>query len=333
MFRKLCYLAFVLLLFVNCKSETSSKKVLTLSPELDSIERVHNQSILDSGERITRAYVDSENNRIDLWADIKLDHRFYGYEKPDANSKRLILFSIFTNDVDGNPFGLDLGAYYSTADVEGGIFTFVSEKDDFVEAEFQDKEGKKTTLYFERKWIVLSDDDIVTNDDYNPEEDDETIKEYGLIVKFEDGAYPMYIVTVEFPERRGMIMDFNLNIEAVNINGETLNNLPGKYVTLYYTSELVDDLNDIHFEGKSLYGQYAPEMDDSWNQFTGTLSGAKSLSGDLPNLIGVTDSLGETRNFELYVDDVVQKAEGKQVTVFHSIRSINTITYIEPSKD
>jgi hypothetical protein len=295
--------------------------------QLDSIEKANTQSVLDAGENISKVYVDTKTSEFAFWAEMDKDHRFYGYEKPDVTSKKLILFSVFTNDVDGNPFEMPLGSYYDTRGLEPNKISYLDKEGGFISTEYEDAEGKKTTLYFEQKWIILQ------GDEYNPEEDDEAIREYGLIKQFEDGAYPMYIVTVEFPERRGMIMDFNLNIEAVNITGETLNNLPGKYVTLYYTSDLVDELNDIHFEGKSLYGKYAPQMDDSWNQFTGTLSGAKSLSGDLPNLIGVTDSLGETRNFELYVDEAVQKAEGKEVTVYHSVRGINTITYIEPSKN
>jgi len=329
MVHRLCYLAITLILFVNCKSETTQKKDsnASLQSQLDSIEKANTQSILDSGENISKVYVDTETDEFAFWSDMDKDHRFYGYEKPDVTSKKLILFSIFTNDVDGNPFEMPLGSYYDTRGLEPNKISYYDKDGDFISTEFEDVQGKVTKVYFESKWVILR------GEEYNPEDDDEAIREYGKIVKFEDGVYPQYIVTVEFPERRGMIMDFNLNIAAVNISEETLNNLLGKYVTLYYTSELVDDLNDIHFEGKSLYGEYAPEMDDSWNQFTGILSGAKSLSGDLPNLVGVTDSLGETRNFELYVDDAVQKADGKQVTVYHSIRSINTITYIEPSKD
>ena len=325
MFRRLCYLVLALAIFVNCKSETAQKKDSSLQTQLDSIEKANNQSVIDSGENISKVYVDAETDEFAFWADMQKDHRFYGYEKPDISSKRLILFSVFTNDVDGNPFGLPLGSYYDTRGLEPNSITYNDDEGDFISTDFVDAQGKETTIYFEKKWVILQ------GDEYNPEEDDEAIREYGKVIKFEDGAYPMYIMYVDFPERN-FDMEFNLNIEAVNIDGETLNNLPGKYMTFYYTSELVDDLNDIHFEGKSLYGKYAPEMDDSWNKFTGILSGAKSLSGDLPNLVTITNTDGEIMNFELYVDDTVQKAEGKEVTVFHSIRGLNNITYIEPWK-
>ena len=110
-------------------------------------------------------------------------------------------------------------------------------------------------------------------------------------------------------------------------------NLVGKYVTLYYTSEWVEDINDLYFEGKSLSGKYAPELDKEWTVFKGTLSGAASLSGDLPSLITITNSAGESMSFEWYVDDEVSKADGKEVTAYYSGRAINTIVEIKTSLD
>lgn len=331
MIKKLLTVCLTLLFIIGCKTETEPKKKTELQLRLDSIEKVNEQSILDSGTKVTKAYVEGENNQIVLWADIKMDHRFYGFEKPDINSKRLILFSIFTNDVEGNPFDLPLGAYYSTADVEEGIFTFISEEKDFVEAEFTDSKGDKTKMYFERKWVVMSDDEV-NNDDYDLNVPDDAIRDYGLIEKYTDGAYPMYIVTVDFVEKN-FKMDFNLNIEAVSIDPQTLDNLVGKYASLYYTSEWVEDINDLYFDGKSLSGKYAPELDEEWSIFKGTLTGAETLSGDLPSLITITNSDGESMNFEWYVDDEVLKANKQEVTAYYSGRAINTIVQIEPSKN
>jgi hypothetical protein len=318
-YRFICFF-FLLTLFIQCKSEKPTKKDSNSLSPLDSIELVNSQSVKDAGDYITKAYIDLETDEFSIRADMKRDHRIFGYQEPDSNSKRLILFSIFTNDVEGNPFELPLGAYYDTTEMEDISIKYIGQNDDFIETEIM-IEGESNTVYFERTWVILEDDD-----------QDETIREYGKVVKLEDGAYPMYIVTIDFVERNFSV-DFNLNLEEVNIDGETLNNLPGKYVTFDYTSELIADLNDIHFNGKSLYGKYAPEMDDTWNRFTGTLSGAESLSGDLPNLVTITNNEGETKNFELYVDDTVMKANGKEVTAYHSERAVNTIVRIEPSED
>ena len=51
---------------------------------------------------------------------------------------------------------------------------------------------------------------------------DDELNEYGLIASVEDGPYPMYSVTIEFPERR-MRQSFSLNIEAVDMDRDALN--------------------------------------------------------------------------------------------------------------
>lgn len=192
----------------------------------------------------------------------------------------------------------------------------------------QKKESKKKEI----KEIVT--DTIAnqenTSKDYTPTDDD--IREYGLIEKVEDATYPFFEVTFNFVERN-MKMDFNVNIESISLTDRDLNNLQGKYATLYYTSDLVNDLVDLHYEGKTLFGEYAPEMDASWKKITGIMSGAESLSGDLPSKIQVTDSDGQKIVFELYIEDDTMKANGKTVTAYYTLHGVNTVTHIEASED
>ena len=183
---------------------------------------------------------------------------------------------------------------------------------------------------------VVKKDSIVETDidestkEYEPGEDD--IREYGRIEHVEDATYPFFEVTFNFVERN-MKQDFNLNIESISLTDTELYNLKGKYATLYYTSDLVNDLVDLHYDGKSLFGEYAPEMDTSWKKITGTMSGATSLSGDLPGKIQVTDSNGEKIEFELYIEDNTMEANGKTVTAYYTLHGVNTITHIEASED
>jgi hypothetical protein len=332
MFRRLCYLSLALIVFINCKSEQTQKKETNLQSQLDSIDIANTQSVLASGENVTKAYINQETDELSFWADMKKDHRFFGYAQPDTASKRLLLFSIFSNDVEGNPFQLPLGAYYDTRDLEDRSIAYLGQKGDFIHTQIEDEQGEKTDLYFEKKWVVLDDEKSDTDDDYNPDVSEDAIRSFGLIEKYTDGAYPMYIVTIDFVEKNYK-QDFDLNIEAVSIDSETLSNLVGKYVSFYYTSDWVEDINDLYFDGKSLSGKYAPELDKDWSVFKGTLSGAESLSGDLPNIITITNEEGESMNFEWYVDDKVAKANDKEVTAYYSGRAINTIVSIEPSKN
>jgi len=165
-------------------------------------------------------------------------------------------------------------------------------------------------------------------EEYKPS--DEEIREYGIIESIEDGAYPFFSVTVDFVERN-MKQSFSLNIEAISIDSETLLGLKGKYATIYYTSDLINDLSDLYFENKSLSGEYAPEMDESWEKITGILNGAESLSGDLPSKISVTDANGEKMNFKWFVDDDIQKVNKKIITAYYTSKVVNTITHIQPS--
>jgi hypothetical protein len=121
---------------------------------LDSIEKTNNASVIASGDDVTKAYVHLHggDSTINLTAYMRKDHRFFGYATPDVTSERLILFSIFTDDVQNNPFGCKLGAYYDTR-IDSLTLKYVSTKGNFVQAKAVDKTNQSTTVYFEKKWI------------------------------------------------------------------------------------------------------------------------------------------------------------------------------------
>lgn len=133
-------------------------KTPTLS-RLDSIDQANATTILESDE-LTKAQVNlsTKDSIIRLRANIRVDHRFFGYEQPNIQSKKLLLFSIFTNDVQDNPFQLKFGAYYETSglDDKGLKLKYLRTKDDFIEAELIDVSGYPvTTIYFEKKWVDI----------------------------------------------------------------------------------------------------------------------------------------------------------------------------------
>ena len=120
---------------------------------LDSIDTANNNSIAASGNEVTRAYVSAQDSSISLTANMRRDHRIFGYAAPDLTSERLLLLSIYTNDVENNPFRCKLGAYYDTAEMEGMQLKYAGTTGDFVKARVTDKAGKATTVYFEKKWV------------------------------------------------------------------------------------------------------------------------------------------------------------------------------------
>lgn len=133
----------------------SNAEVLTFMT--DSIDKANNESVVASGDNITKAFVflKDGDSTINLIANIKKDHRIFGYVKPDVKSERLLLLSVFTNDVQNNPFGCKLGAYYDTRGMTELTLKYISTTGNFVKAAATNKANKSTTIYFEKKWIAF----------------------------------------------------------------------------------------------------------------------------------------------------------------------------------
>jgi hypothetical protein len=162
--RKSIYILTSTILFFACgqsnqkkdsQVDTQAKLVFT---KLDSIEKVNNERIVASGVYITKAivFLKEGDSTINLIANIRQDHRIFGYAKPDIKSERLLLLSVFTDDVENNPFGCKLGAYYETAGMGELTLKFISSNGSFVKAVAIDKTNKSTIIYFEKKVIEFS---------------------------------------------------------------------------------------------------------------------------------------------------------------------------------
>lgn len=134
---------------------TKTSHTIEKLSKLDSIEKENNESVVSSGDNITKAFVllKDGDSTIHLTANIRQDHRIFGYAKPDINSERLLLLSVFTNDVKNNPFGCKLGAYYDTGGMSELTLKYISTTGNFVKATATDKTNNSTTIYFEKKWI------------------------------------------------------------------------------------------------------------------------------------------------------------------------------------
>ncbi|MFD1629992.1 hypothetical protein [Pseudopedobacter beijingensis] len=166
------YILTLILLFSACgqtnstsdnkptETEGNNQQTLNKLPKesitkLDSIDKVNNESVVTSGDNITKAFVflKDGDSTIHLTANIRQDHRIFGYEKPDTKSERILLLSVFTNDVENNPFGCKLGAYYDTGGMDELTLKYNSTTGKFVKAIATDKANNSTTIYFEKKWI------------------------------------------------------------------------------------------------------------------------------------------------------------------------------------
>lgn len=169
------------------------------------------------------------------------------------------------------------------------------------------------------------------NSDREPTNDE--IREYGIVTHIEDGQYPMFVVTIEFPERQAKA-DFNLNIEEIPQTTSDFDSLLGNYITVYYTDNLENMLMDIHSNGKTLYGEYAPEINDSYKSITGILSDAENeTAGDLPTTITITEANGTKINFKEFITSEIAAKNGETITAYYYMRHNMAITYIKKSED
>ena len=104
----------------------------------------------------TKAHINRKTKDFDLIASMRLDHKIFGYELPSVNSKKMILFSVFTKDVKGNPNKCPLGSYYQTLDLnEGDKIMYVSATADFVKLNYIDSVNKTTIFYIRCKFVVF----------------------------------------------------------------------------------------------------------------------------------------------------------------------------------
>lgn len=73
----------------------------------------------------------------------------FGYESPDAGSKKLICFSSFTKDVENNPHRCAYGAYYDTSELD---IQYAGSSGNFVKLKMN-RSGSEVYFYMEKKNI------------------------------------------------------------------------------------------------------------------------------------------------------------------------------------
>ncbi|MES2516928.1 MAG: hypothetical protein V4585_02400 [Bacteroidota bacterium] len=102
----------------------------------------------------TKAFIDKQTKQFSLTANIRQDHKFFGYAEANINAKKMIVFSVFTTDVEGNPYKCPLGAYYDTSGLpEGDQIMFVSTVGNFTKLNYINAKKEVTSIYIRRKYV------------------------------------------------------------------------------------------------------------------------------------------------------------------------------------
>ena len=153
-----------ILTLVSCKKTTEVPVIPQKTPtvtassslNLDSINTTNERKIAVSGNDINKLLVSPSDSLIWITSSKYKDHRIFGYEKPNSNSKKMLLISCFTADVENNPFALPYGAYYELQQEHKA--KFLKQEKDFIVAKFILNEKDMGKVYFENKWVEFEEE-------------------------------------------------------------------------------------------------------------------------------------------------------------------------------
>lgn len=105
-----------------------------------------------------KAIISLSDSSLTVYENIRADYRIFGYEKPDTNSRKMILFSVFTSDVENNPYKCPFGAYYSSGAMQDTKIKYVKKTGAFVEAQLiKESDIKPTSVYMLKDWVKFEE--------------------------------------------------------------------------------------------------------------------------------------------------------------------------------
>ena len=110
-----------------------------------------------SEEAMQKAVISKRDSSFNVYNNIRADYRIIGYESPDTNARKMVLFSVFTSDVKDNPFQCPYGSYYDSAQRDELIIKYVGEQGSFIAANISGNRKKPATVYFEKKWVEFDE--------------------------------------------------------------------------------------------------------------------------------------------------------------------------------
>jgi hypothetical protein len=154
----------------------------------------------------------------------------------------------------------------------------------------------------------------------------------GTLTTVDDAGYPMYSIGVT--PKDGKEFGMLLNNEAATLE-KPIEEMKGKAVTVDYTVAPDVSVIDVTADGKSIAfanvgADQRPARTPDLKSITGTLSGAaEPTASDLPDEVTVTAKDGQTVTFEWYVDDVMAKSNGKEVTLDYEMSTRTDATSIK----
>ena len=124
---------------------------------VDSLQQMAAENPIDE-DHINKADIFRKDSSVTLQAFMRMDHRIFGYERADTNSRKMILLSIFTFDVKDNPYHCPFGAYYQTNDMGDSLsLKYAGDANGFVQVQIFKRDSLATTVFMEKRWVTFTD--------------------------------------------------------------------------------------------------------------------------------------------------------------------------------
>lgn len=164
--RILMALYFIAYSMLSCEKKVIEKEIPSKLAEqktanTDTIKRNVQRNLTEiqleplNKDALNKIWINSDSI-LQLNSEIRKDHRIFGFLRPDTTSRKLILFSVFTNEVENNPFQCQYGSYYSIENfIQKFTLKYENEEGNFFKAEITDSLGHRENIYFEKKWLEL----------------------------------------------------------------------------------------------------------------------------------------------------------------------------------
>lgn len=158
----------MLIAITGCRNEHSksgkTKKVDSLKISTDSTRQnidnhidTHKTSTAPvpeiNEEAMQRAVINKSDSSFTVYNNIRADYRIIGYQLPDTSSKKIVLFSVFTADVENNPSRCPYGSYYGSPGKEDLEIKYIGDQENFVKGSINNGKGESATIYFLKKWV------------------------------------------------------------------------------------------------------------------------------------------------------------------------------------
>ncbi len=124
--------------------QDTSKKQSYVPPEINE-------------EAMQKAVIDKRDSSFHVYSNIRADYRIIGYESPDTNSRKMVLFSVFTSDVENNPFNCPYGSYYDSAQGDELLIKYIGQRESFLEATIRGAKKPTARVYFQKKWAEFGE--------------------------------------------------------------------------------------------------------------------------------------------------------------------------------